>query len=380
MFSAFHRRSKGKTTSPMPEQSPAEESLPWDRIIPLLEADLNATLHHPPHRLFERTTNAARLVFVETRHGPGTPARFVIKLPRRKSGPSAWNPQREFDGLRRLSACPKTAAWSVTRPIGFGLDPPFLITQFMQAEPLRRRIESGMRRLARRADLAHSANTCELIGRLHADMRAVAEPADRDEIILESTMISSCEDRLIEMETFYRSARSRRIRANLNDWIERSVPPIWSECESQFALRYPTHGDLSFENVLCDADGRLCLVDLEGFKMTPVNVDYAKFRFRFEHQCLSPLFSRARVETCWSRFHQAAATGSHSSSYLVLSYLHTLLALLAWAAHPRNRRVGGNLRIRARSRMWIKQRMKWLQRIDRSTTFGTLWDMLVGEL
>ncbi len=341
------------------------EAIPWPPILACCADDLGGAPDAEPRVLSDLRTGASRLVFFEA----GTTsqaAQYAVKLPRTNVQAIGWNAQREYDALVTLREYANGSNWMVIPPVGVSTDPAFMVTRRVIGTPLRTEAERGMHRWASRKALAQSVAWCERLAGCRRDMRAGAEDAPPGEHLTENTMITFCQARLDEVAEHRIGKDAKRLRTNLGAWIDRAVPSAWPAVGHLFSKLYPCHGDFSFQNILVDPGQPMCLVDLEGFKTIPVDIDYAKFRFRFEQQKLLPTFSPARLSRCWERFHRTVCVEQAEEPYFLLSYMHTLLALLAWAARFSRDTTRGNWRIRLRSRLWVRQRMQWLGRINKT--------------
>lgn len=355
------------------------EAIPWEPILACCATDRGGVSPSPPRVLSELRTGASRLVFFET-GSRGDATAYAVKLPRTNVGAIGWDARREYDALVAMQRFTNGANWMVVPPVGVSTDPPFMVTRRVTGSPLRTTAERGMRRWARPGAFHQSLTWCERLGACRRDLRAGATDAAPAEALSADAMVSFCHARLDELVRDRGGSDVQRLRTECGAWIDHAVAGTWSAIGDRFRQRYPCHGDFSFQNVLVAHGKPMCLVDLEGFKSVPVDIDYAKFRFRFEHQRLHPGYSPTRLTRCWERFHRTVCVDPAEAPYFLLSYLHTLLALLAWAARFRDDTTRGNWRIRTRSRLWERQRLHWLARVDRHMSVEHMVQRLTLEL
>ena len=88
---------------------------------------------------------------------------------------------------------------------------------------------------------------------------------------------------------------------------------------------------------------------------------------------------RIALATCWRAFHDSVADSEQSDLYLLLSYLHELLARVAWLRNPaRSRRESG--RIRVRNALWVRGRLAWLYQFAQCKSHEEMRDVLAGHL
>jgi hypothetical protein len=320
-----------------------------------------------------------RIVYFTIRTAP-VARKYVAKLPLNESDHDTWDPRREYEALVKLSRMSQgSESWRVPEPVGFGLEPRFLVTRYCSGTSMRTLAEPGLRRWSGAGQTATTRLLFQKAGRsLHAmrgstRLRVVGCEETAQSILL------SIDARLRDIDRFYHAWWVPRLLKTLRQRLDRLFYEEWDACASVFQHEYGCHGDYCLQNLLVEEGQPLILLDLEGFRLGRLNDDYATFRFRLERLGLNPLFSEGRILLCWREFHDSLATCEGTEVHMLISYLHRLLARLAWLPNPERQRRGGPS-TRIGNCLWARHRLRWLRRFTMVPSVRRMCELLRQDL
>lgn len=351
----------------------------WARVLDCCNQDLRGTSQEGP-----QSVSCARhyktWIINFTVRGKSLTRRYVAKVPLRDAAHDDWSPQREYEAFVTLCRIREgSRTWRVPEPVGFGVEPRFLVTRYVSGTPMRALAEPGMRLWAGEKDLATAETLCSRAGECLEAMRRGTAGLENNSDPVDDSLLKSCEARLDEIARFYRQFGVTRLCGTVRGQLNRIYVPALTKCKSLLAYRYGCHGDFSMQNMLVDSEGVITLLDLEGFHFSRVNGDAAAFRFRLEHLRLRLSFSKTRLIRCWQAFCRCSAVSESDRLYLTLSYLYKLLALLAWLPNPQRPR-SESTRTRARNWFWARTRLAWLRQFGRAASFDEVWNLFWDDL
>lgn len=282
----------------------------------------------------------------------------VIKL-----AAGAWDPQREFIGIEYLvrvfSARPAVGPYllGAVTPVGYGLDPPFLVTRYQSGQSIRPVFDKAVRGFHRSTSLDNASDYCGAIARWLTMFRS-AEPRTGAGLSPENYLMF-CYERAKEISQSLNASRHANIAMAC---LERYVENLSAEDRALMRHAYPTHGDLAPQNFFVDDERVIYALDLESFNFEPMDTDLTRFRTRLqEYACRGP-FARRFAQEIWRAFWDAY-TSQNSPTFALLAHLYGLLAHLAWMRNPRFLAMPGHrgLKFRLRTALWIRTALRWIE-------------------
>jgi|GEM_PF-4149740 len=274
---------------------------------------------------------------------------------------SRWDPAREYGGLRFVEAAVSgDPGLGALHPVACSATPPLLLTRFQEGAEARACFDRAVWWPSSRRGLAEARHCVTGMAHWLAVLRRAGKrPAAG---LSTERLQREIRERCGEIEAFLGAGGVAKHAC--------TVVALLLESASEQDLHrlsdaFPTHGDLAPQNFLITPGGRLVGLDLEGFRFSPGNPDLYALRTRFEHYALWSPWTRSHATLLWRAFLEAysAEIGrEESSAFFLLSYLHKILAQLAWQRHPdhlaREPHMGRLHRIRVK--LWIRSRLQWL--------------------
>ena len=283
-----------------------------------------------------------------------------------------WDPGREYEGLRfaagafAASDIPGPRRLGVVRALGYGLNPKFLATCYQPGRVVRSKFDEAIRRWRKPKARMEAARHARAIARWLLTFRSAGARATGG--LTPEDYLAFCHDRIAEITRYLRGGDPTAVARAC---LERHLRSICLSDRERMACIYPQHGDLAPQNFLVDEDDAIYAFDLENFAHAPMDTDLAWFRIRLERYALWAPFARAKATSLWQEFWNVYTQCGNSQPFGLWSYLHTLLAHLAWVKNPENPGTPGlNRRFttRARDHLWIRSRLRWLGRLSGDTT------------
>lgn len=333
------------------------------------------------HDLTERYQEALRLCEVDaggdraarilrmTHHYKSTQAYVVagkaIREPTHviKLDAGAWDPKREFTGfeylVRVFSARPAVGRYRLgaVTPIGYGLDPPFLVTRYHSGRSIRPVFDKAVRGFHRSPSVENASDYCRAIARWLTVLRS-AGPRTGVGLSPENYLMF-CHERAKEVSQTLNASRHANIAMTC---LKRYVENLSDEDRALMSYSYPTHGDLSPQNFLMDDERVIYALDLESFDFQPMDTDLTRFRTRLqEYACRGP-FARRFAQEIWKTFWDAYAS-QNSPTFALLAHIYGLLAHLAWMKNPKFLAMPEprGLTTRLRTALWIRTALGWIE-------------------
>lgn len=318
------------------------------------------------------------IVYLMARDADGTAA-YVAKVSAHEHYDD-WDPHHEYAALLRLGALAKRSqSWSVPVPVGCTLTPRILVTHFVPGVSMRYVAQAGMRAWATARQLAQSTALCRRAGECLGEMRRATARVRLDEGRTAMPFLAFCQERLDEIGRFSPMRRPRLALERISAALTLLVRDAWHVVDPCLTEEYGSHGDFSLQNLLLESETSICMLDLEGFRFSSFNDDYATFRFRLEHMQLKPWYRRRALVNCWNAFHVAATESDDGDAYALSSYLRKMLAHVAWIYNPQRKQTD-SARIRYRNALWVRERLAWLRRLSRAKTVQEMCGQLRWDL
>lgn len=358
--------------------TPKQQRL-WKAIVDCCQRDIRCAPSQSVDTLREMRHYKTRILYFTIRTG-SVARKYVAKLPLSESDHDSWDPRREYEALVSLSRTSHGSdSWRVPEPMGFGVEPRFLVTRYAAGTCMRVLAEPGMRLWAREKDTVTTVVLCRRAGECLRSMRRLTAQRQDPAESVEDSILAFCDARLGEVARFYRPPYVASLCTKVGRQLNRLFAPRLTGCKELLAYHYGWHGDFSLQNFLVDGRSPLTLLDLEGFGFSRLNQDVATFRFRLEHLRLRPTFSNHRLTRCWQAFCECFGDTEPERAHLMISYAYKLLAHVAWLPNPQRRR-SESARERVRNRLWARSRFAWLQRFVKADSIEAVWAVFWGNL
>jgi hypothetical protein len=310
--------------------------------------------------IFARTTEhrLSTISFISVGDSCSVP-RYVLKRPSDCARHKPWSPLREFDNTRQLhDASSASNIMYVAEPVAFGEDPPFLITRFIPGTSLETIIKSGCRRFATPARRAAAVHACRVFGEWVGEkLRLTTRPASPLEF---ADYRAFCEERLVEIADFY-GKTGERVSKSVSSWLDRlgdssslgDCFPMTNEYARQF--------DCNPQNFILSDDGQLWGIDFDSLRYAHLLVDPCAFKLWLEQMLTNVIYSPTSIRSCWLAF---APHGAKPDTAVLLSYVHTLLADIAWQRNPDRLRAARDSSLaRARKHFLASRRFAYLSHL-----------------
>lgn len=299
--------------------------------------------------------------------GSGRDVSHVLKLDPAGAAAGRWDPARELAGLRHteaqladrthddLGAIPAVACGSE-----------WVLTRYVAGTSARPTFDRAVSQPWARANRATARTLAEHTARWLLAFREGGEPEGGPD---PAELLEFLRERAHELERHAGAGRATRRALTCAEGLVAAVPA------EALARRYPTHGDLAPQNLHVGAEGRLYVLDLEGFAVRPLDADLARFRMRLEHQALRAPWAGRHAAGLWRAF-ASVRLARDAGPFGALCYVHWLLGHLAWLSLPAalaqaRKPVGRTTALR--TALWRRNRLRWLERLPLGAAEATAY-------
>jgi hypothetical protein len=294
-------------------------------------------------------------IFYIGAQGSTTPL-YVVKLDSPPYSPEHEQHALEFAAklLGEISA-DSTTGLGVVQPLGWGIDPNFLVTRYQPGELAQTIVDRAVTGWRRPRPLEEAHARAKQMARWLGVFRARAARAEGG---LEP---SAYLEEIRERAGALKSALSAGDEMDhLLECVESYMNRLADADIARMSRQYPNRGDARPKNFLVGDDSVLYALDMEGFGFGPMEHDISCMHHAFEYDGVRTAAAGRRASALWQSFWDEYAEHGSSEAFALLGYLYFLLERMRKSARLASR---SGPRRRVELSVWLRNRRGWLSRL-----------------
>lgn len=243
-------------------------------------------------------------------------------------------------------------------PVGWGLDPGFLVTRYQHGELVHRTIDRAVTGWNARRSLEGACAEARHMARWLGVFRTRGTRSSGG--LTPAAYLEEMQGRAAEVGSLTASdpAMTDLIRV-----VESHLERLDDADVARMSREYPSRGDARPKNFLMGVDGVLYALDMEGFGYGPMEHDISCMHHALEYDGVRTRAAARRAAVVWRAFWDEYARHGGSAPFALLGYLYFLLDLMT-------RTTGFAARSRLPRRLvlnaWLRNRLRWLSGLSGS--------------